>query len=162
MLSFSQYLSARCLSLCCLFTVGVDYRINSSYDETARLPDAPGSGLTLRINARDLESRTLRFGARASYAYSADFGVFLPSLRAEWVREFQDDPQLITASFIADPNSRQISFLGSKIDNGFGNLGLSLASVLANGRSLFFDYEHRFGQDRRNQEVYSLGGRFEF
>lgn len=132
------------------------------YEETARLPDAPGSGLMLRIDARELESRTIRFGARASYAHSTNYGVLLPSLRAEWVRELQDDPQRISASFIADPNGRQISFLGSEIDDGYGNIGLSLTSVLANGRSLFFSYERRFGQDRREQEVFTLGGRAEF
>lgn len=132
------------------------------YDEVARLPDAPGSGLMLRINARELESRTVRFGARASYAHSASYGVLLPSVRAEWVRELQDDPQLINASFIADPGSRTISFLGSRIDDSYGNLGLSLTSVLSNGRSLFFSYERRFGQDRRDQDIFTLGGRAEF
>lgn len=132
------------------------------YDEVARLPDAPGSGLMLRVNARELESRTVRFGARASYAHSASYGVLLPSLRAEWVRELQDDPQLINASFIADPGSRNISFLGSRIDDSYGNLGLSLTSVLSNGRSLFFSYERRFGQERRDQDIFTLGGRAEF
>lgn len=132
------------------------------YDEVARLPEAPGSGLMLRINARELESHTVRFGARASYAHSASFGVLLPSVRAEWVRELQDDPQLINASFLADPGSRTIRFVGSQIDDGYGNLGLSLTSVLANGRSLFFSYERRFGQDRRDQDIFTLGGRAEF
>ena len=138
-------------------------RVNlDGYEERARLPDAPGAGLVLRVDPRGLESRTVRIGARTSVANSMSFGVLVPSARLEWVREFQDDPQLITTHFIADPTNTAISFSGSSIDNGYGNFGFSLSSILANGRSFYLAYEHRFGQDLIDQDLLNLGGRIEF
>ena len=132
------------------------------YEERPRLSDAPGAGLVLRVDPRGLESRTVRVGARTSFARSMSYGILVPSARVEWVREFQDDPQLITTRFIADPTNTPISFSGSAIDNGYGNLGFSLTSVLANGRSFYLAYEHRFGQDLIDQDLLNLGGRIEF
>jgi uncharacterized protein YhjY with autotransporter beta-barrel domain len=88
--------------------------------------------------------------------------VLLPFARVEWVREFEDEAQTVVARFVNDPTGTPITITGEAQDDGYGNVALGLSSVLANGRSLFVQYERRYAQDSVSRDSLSIGGRFEF
>lgn len=121
-----------------------------------------GRGLVVRIDARELESRTATLGFRAGFASSRSWGVLLPYSRIEWVHEFETDPQTTIARFINDPTGTPITITGEEQDDGYGNVSLGLSGVFANGRSAFLQYERRFAQDAIDRDSFTIGGRFEF
>lgn len=132
------------------------------YAERIQQSSGAGIGLAVAVDSRKLESRTATLGARLSFASSRDWGVLLPFARVEWVHEFEDEAQVVMARFVNDPTATPIRFAGDTPDDGYGNVALGLSSVLANGRSLFVQYERRFAQDFIDRDTLSIGGRFEF
>lgn len=132
------------------------------YAERIRNPSGAGRGLAVSVDDRSLDSRTGTLGMRFGYASSRDWGVLLPYGRVEWVKEFEDDAQVITTRFVNDPNRNGISIVTDAQDDGYGNVALGFTGVFANGRSAFLQYERRFAQESIDRSTLTLGGRFEF
>ncbi|HEX5757074.1 MAG TPA: autotransporter domain-containing protein [Arenimonas sp.] len=126
------------------------------------LQAGPGSGLGLAVRSRDLTSLATVLGGKASYAYSASWGVLMPSFELEWERETKDDPAIVEAYFIHDPTQSPIVITGSAMDRSFFRLGFGLSMLFTNGRSGFVYYERLAGRTGQSQENLSLGFRMEF
>jgi uncharacterized protein with beta-barrel porin domain len=125
-------------------------------------PSAPGAGLALSVDARELKSLQGVVGGKLSYAISTSWGILLPNAQLEWVREFEDDPERLVTRFTADPTRTPILVESERIDNDYFNLGLGLSGVFANGRSAYVYYEHVAGQDRMSSDSLAIGVRIEF
>lgn len=121
-----------------------------------------GRGLVVRVDPRELESRTATLGFRTSFTASRDWGVLLPYARLEWVHEFETDPQTTIARFVNDPTNTPIVITGDEQDDGYGNVAIGISGVFANGRSAFLQYERRFAQEAIDRQTFTIGGRFEF
>lgn len=132
------------------------------YAEQIRNPSGAGRGLATAVEDRSLDSRTATLGLRFSYASSRDWGVLLPYGRVEWVKEFEDDPQLIRTRFVNDPNRNGITIVTDGQDDGYGNAAIGFTGVFSDGRSAFLQYERRFAQENIERSTLTLGGRFEF
>jgi len=125
-------------------------------------PTAPGAGLALAVDARELKSLQGVVGGKLSYAVSTSWGILLPNAQIEWVREFEDDPELLVTRFAYDPTQTPILVESERIDNDYFNLGVGLSGVFANGRSAYVYYEHVAGQDRMSSDSLAIGVRIEF
>jgi outer membrane autotransporter protein len=125
-------------------------------------PGAPGSGLALVIQTRDVTSVSSVLGGKLTYAHSANWGVLIPHLQAEWQHEFKDDPSEVEAHFLYDPTATPFTITGDKLDTDFFRFGLGLSMVLTHGRSGFFYYEKLIGRDGISQDSLALGLRIEF
>ncbi|MEZ5465712.1 MAG: autotransporter outer membrane beta-barrel domain-containing protein, partial [Lysobacteraceae bacterium] len=121
-----------------------------------------GSGLGLRVEARDVDAAMLVLGGKASRAISTDWGVLMPSFNLEWEHQLQDDPQHVVAYFLADPTRTPFEIGGTALDRDFFRLGIGLSALWTNGRSGFVTYEHLIGASGISQGTLSLGLRFEF
>jgi outer membrane autotransporter protein len=133
-----------------------------AYTETMSNPSAPGAGLALAVDARELKSLQGVVGGKLSYAVSTSWGILLPNAQIEWVREFEDDPELLVTRFAYDPTQTPILVESERIDNDYFNLGVGLSGVFANGRSAYVYYEHVAGQDRMSSDSLAIGVRIEF
>jgi len=126
------------------------------------LAGAPGNGLGLAIQARDLKSTASVLGAKVNYASSQSWGIVMPHAEVEWEHEFQDSPDSIVAHFINDPTQTPIQVTGDSIDTDFFRLGLGLSFVFTHGRSGFIYYEKTLGRAGITQDNIAIGLRLEF
>jgi uncharacterized repeat protein (TIGR01451 family) len=132
-----------------------------NYQETLQA-GAPGNGLGLAIQARDLKSTASVLGAKVNYVSSQSWGVVMPHAEVEWEHEFQDSPDSIVAHFIHDPTATPIQVTADSIDTDFFRLGLGLSFVFTHGRSGFIYYEKTLGRTGITQDNIALGLRLEF
>lgn len=133
-----------------------------AYTETMSRPDGPGAGFALSVDGRTLKSLQGVVGGKFSYAVSTSWGVLVPNAQLEWVKEFEDDPELLVTRFAFDPNQTPILIESDRIDTDYVNLGLGLSGVFASGRSAYVYYEHVAGQDRMSSDSLAIGVRIEF
>jgi uncharacterized protein with beta-barrel porin domain len=133
-----------------------------SYVERMSDPSGPGAGLALAVEERQLTSMQGVLGGKLSYTMSTSWGVLMPSLQLEYVKEFKDDEDGLVTSFAFDPTNTSIVIDGEEIDTDFLNIGLGLSGVFANGRSGYIYYEHVAGKDRTSQSSLAIGIRIEF
>jgi outer membrane autotransporter protein len=132
------------------------------YVERLSDPTAPGAGLAMAVDGRDMTSLQAVLGGKVSYNMSTSWGILIPSAQIEWLKEFEDDPEDIVTRFVNDPTGTNITIAGDPIDDNYFNLGLGLSGVFANGKSAFLLYERRAGQNDFDFSSLALGVRIEF
>ena len=64
--------------------------------------DQVGGGLALRYDDQQIESTRSIVGLTLSRPISRSFGVLVPSLRAEWHHEFEDDARAVRAKYVLE------------------------------------------------------------
>ncbi len=133
-----------------------------SYQETLSNPNAPGGGLGMSVDGRDLDSRSFVVGGKLSYTMSRDWGVLIPNALFEFQKELEDDPGALTTRFINDPTGTPILISGDEVDTSYMNIGLGVSALFANGKSGYIYWEHVLGLDRVSQDSIALGFRMEF
>ncbi|HMN44567.1 MAG TPA: autotransporter domain-containing protein [Povalibacter sp.] len=62
-------------------------------------------GLDLMYDEQKFKSLTANAGLRMTYAWKTSWGVVLPQIRADFVREFEDDVNVFGVRFAADPEA---------------------------------------------------------
>ncbi len=103
-----------------------------------------GAGaLNLTFGDQNAESLTTNLGVEASYPISTEVGVFVPSVRAEYVHEYLNDDDGVTVSYAADNTATKVSAFNittETADSDYGILGAAVAVTVADGWSAFVDY----------------------
>ncbi|MBK8284969.1 MAG: autotransporter outer membrane beta-barrel domain-containing protein [Ahniella sp.] len=132
------------------------------YTEQMSNPNGLGAGLALSVEGREIKSMQGVFGGKVSYTTSTTWGVLVPYVQMEWVKEFEDDPGEIVSRFAFDPTRTAIIIENDAIDTDYLNFGLGLSGVFANGKSAFLYYERVMGQERTTSDSLSAGMRIEF
>lgn len=107
------------------------------------------------------DSRQLALAVRASKAFSLSYGVLAPQFDLSFTREFNGDGFVVDASLAGAPNVR-IRTQSQAADQSFGNVGVGLVFVSANGRQAYLSYRRLFAADRLERGTINLGARFEF
>lgn len=138
--------------------------ITAKIDGFVETPLLSGTGIgsVMRINSQRLESFTVVAGGQFSYTINTKKGVFLPQLRVEWEHEFRDDNRRISGQFVGSPVQLTLNVPTDKPDRDYANLGLGFSTIASGGRSGYFYYETRLGQDDITQHWLKAGLRFEF
>jgi uncharacterized protein with beta-barrel porin domain len=126
------------------------------------LVSGSGSGLGLAVNSRSLKSLATVLGAKLNLNTSQDWGIFSPHAEIEWQHEYQDNPDSITARFLADPTATAFQIRGDTVDTNFFRLGLGASFTFPRGKSGFVYYEKTLGISGLTQDNLSLGFRMEF
>ncbi|PZO07410.1 MAG: hypothetical protein DCF27_11115 [Lysobacteraceae bacterium] len=134
------------------------------FDEFQEELDASlnGSGLALRVESRTVTGLSSTLGGKAAYAHSASWGILVPQLEVEWVREYGSDTEAFRGFFVDDPTQTPILVLGDDLDNDYFRIGLGMSMVLTHGRSGFITYERLVARSGIDQQTLSLGFRWEF
>lgn len=114
-----------------------------------------------RFASQRSDSRQLALAVRVSKAYSFSYGVLAPQFDVSFTREFNSDGFIVDASLAGAPDVR-IRTQSQVPDQSFGNAGLGLVFVSANGRQAYLSYRRLFAADRLERGTINLGARFEF
>lgn len=132
-----------------------------AYQESMSDPGGPGNGLALSVDEQEYESLVGVLGTDLTWAISRSWGVFVPQLRGEWHREFEDDAEAITARFLFDPKSTAFVVTTDEQDQEFFNAGVGFSAVLGGGVNAFVFYDTLLGLDDFESHTLSFGVRIE-
>lgn len=139
--------------------------IRSSVEEFTEAPSDPeasGGGWATRVDVMDQNWLTLNLGGKVSYAHSTDWGVLIPYVRLDWLHEFQNDSQTITAYFVDDPEGQAIQITTDDPDRDYLRLRLGTSIQLQNGMTGFFDFGTLLANSQWSSNNVSLGLRMAF
>jgi len=131
------------------------------YTENMSQPDQPGSGWGITVNQQSHQSLSLSIGGQLAYAMSSAYGVWLPQLRLQWLKEFKDDIHVVEGHFIGDPNKETFRLPTDKPDTSYFNLGAGVSAVFTNGRSAYLFYQTILGFEHLTQHAINVGLRWE-
>jgi uncharacterized protein YhjY with autotransporter beta-barrel domain/antitoxin component of RelBE/YafQ-DinJ toxin-antitoxin module len=102
------------------------------------------SGLNLIYDKQDFKSLTGNLGLRMTYSVNVPWGVLLPQLRIDYVREFQDDLDIFSVRFAADPdgaNAPPILIETENPDQSYWRLAAGVSTQLPFGISAYVEYQ---------------------
>ena len=121
--------------------------------------------LALKFRKQEVKSFTSALGAQAAYNWSINWGVLRPEILFEWIHEFEDNPDTVTASFVSSqglPGDPTFSVNPPSIDANFFNLGGGLYAIFPHGFSIFVYYERTLAYNDMNANYITGGLRKEF
>jgi outer membrane autotransporter protein len=118
----------------------------------------PGAITNTYLDQED-DSFTGTIGAQASYAISTSFGVVVPQINAEYVREFLDGRE--SQSAILDCCG-PVTFKLDQPDRNHFNLGAGVVVVLPDGISPFLNYEAEVANYLEETHTVTAGVRMGF
>lgn len=155
------------------WTFGPNFRLEfrhvdvDDFRERLSDPTAPGNGLGMQVDDQDFASFTSTLGAQASYALSTPWGVVVPQARGEWVHEFENDPEIITAQFLGGPTApttgdNTFRLRTDEPDEDYFNVGAGFSAVFARGVSGYFYYQTVLGFSGLDSNGFGGGLRLEF
>jgi len=124
--------------------------------------DRNGSGLNMKVDEDTSNSITGVLGVQASYAFSQDWGVFIPQIRAEYEHEFGNDARTVTSSFAQSTSTATVALTTDKPDRSYVNLGAGVLFILPNGWMPFLDVEMLVSYEQLQRQRYTGGLRVEF
>jgi outer membrane lipase/esterase len=150
-------------------SVAGNYR-DISIDSYAETESVTNGGLALAYGEQTVESFRSIVGFSASRAFSQNFGIVMPTFRAEWHHEFKDDPRTIQAQYALEPTltnkaSACVSCFALQSDapeSDFGIVGAGLSLTFARRMQLFMYYETLLGVSDYKSNSISLGFRGQF
>jgi uncharacterized protein YhjY with autotransporter beta-barrel domain len=104
------------------------------------------------------DSLTGTIGFQASYAISTSFGVIVPSVNAEYVREFLDDRETYTATDAGGT----FDYAGDQPDRNHFNVGGGVVLLLPDGVFPFINYEAELANYLEETHTITAGVRLEY
>jgi outer membrane autotransporter protein len=102
------------------------------------------AGLNLIYDKQKFTSMTSNLGLRATYAWNTSWGVLLPHVRVDYVREFEDDVDVFGVRFAADPNANSTPPILVETDNpdrSYWRLATGLSAQFKHGFSGYVEYQ---------------------
>lgn len=127
------------------------------YDER----DLSGAGLAMHFDVADRETLLGTAGARVSRAIRTSFGVVVPQLRVDYMREFELDGQDASANFLLDAQRSTFTFAGDEPDRTYGVAALGITAILPGGWMPYLNVDALVGTDDLDRYRVSLGLRRE-
>lgn len=141
------------------------------YDETDS-----GGGLALRYEEQSIKSKRSILGIALSRPISRSFGVLVPSLRAEWHHEFEDDARAVRAKYVledslaANASSPKdfacaiscFTMLTDQADADFGLASVGLSATFAQRMQFYVFYEALLGSANLSGNSIAVGLRGQF
>lgn len=119
--------------------------------------DVSGTGLAMRFEGIERGSLLGVVGGSVGYTFSTADGVWVPQLRAQWQREFDDDAETVDASFLLDASGGRYRLQGERPDRSHGELGFSVVVVFGGGWNAFVDYSRLLARDDFDRDRISAG-----
>ena len=122
------------------------------------------SGLNLIYDEQKFKSMTGNAGLRLTYAWNVSWGVLLPHLRVDYVREFEDDVDVFGVRFANDPNAAStppVLVATDNPDTSYWRLAGGFSAQFKHGISGYVEYQRLEGFDFISFQDVSIGLRFQ-
>jgi outer membrane autotransporter protein len=132
------------------------------FTEEVSDPTADGGGWATRVDETDQRWLTLNLGGKVSYTQSTNWGVLIPYARLDWLHEFEDDSQIITAHFVEDPAGLGIEIQTDDPDRDYLRLRFGTSAQFQNGVVGFIDFGTILAHSEWSAHTLSAGLRMEF
>lgn len=129
----------------------------NAFAETSSNPAA----ITNAYFDQEEDSLTGTVGVQASYAISTSFGVVVPQVNAEYVREFLDDRENQTA-ILGCCGDAPVTFKLDQPDRNHFNVGAGVVVVLPDGINPFLNYEAEIANYLEETHTVTVGIRLGF
>jgi outer membrane autotransporter protein len=121
-------------------------------------------GLNLIYDEQKFKSLTGNAGLRLTYAWNVSWGVLLPHLRADYVREFEDDVDVFGVRFANDPNAAStppVLVATDNPDQSYWRLAGGFSAQFKHGVSGYIEYQRLESFEFISFEDISIGLRFQ-
>jgi outer membrane autotransporter protein len=121
-------------------------------------------GLNLIYDEQKFKSMTGNAGLRLTYAWNVSWGVLLPHLRADYVREFEDDVDVFGVRFAADPNAAStppVLVATDNPDQSYWRLAAGFSAQFKHGVSGYIEYQRLESFEFIDFQDVSIGLRFQ-
>lgn len=122
------------------------------------------AGLNLIYDEQNFKSLTGNLGLRVAYAWNTSWGVVLPHLRVDFVREFEDDVDVFGVRFAADPNATSappILVETENPDTSYWRLATGVSAQFKYGFSGYVEYQRLESFEFLSFEDVSVGLRMQ-
>jgi uncharacterized protein YhjY with autotransporter beta-barrel domain len=136
--------------------VGVFY-INAQIDDFA---ETGAGGLNLIYDEQQFKSLTANAGVRLTLPWNLSWGVILPHLRVDYVREFETDVDVFGVRFAADPNATSTPPILVQTENpdpSYWRLAGGLSAQFRFGISAYVEYQRLAGFESITFQDVSFG-----
>jgi outer membrane autotransporter protein len=119
--------------------------------------------LTLAFDEQTKTSVRSALGLQGAMTFNAATHVVVTQANVDWIHEYRDDQQLLSARFAEDyrANASRLRFLTQAPDRDFYEARLSAVVVLPHGASIFLSVSSTVGNALLHQRGATLGARFE-
>ncbi|WP_341326989.1 autotransporter outer membrane beta-barrel domain-containing protein [Methylotuvimicrobium sp. KM2] len=121
-------------------TLTPQVRVDYTTTQVDALTETGGAGLALHIGSQEFESLQTAAGLQLSYALSLPWAIIVPSAKAEYIHEFENDSRRINARFVADPTA-QFSIITDNPDRDYIVMNAGISAQFAYGLSAFANYD---------------------
>ncbi|HKQ16700.1 MAG TPA: autotransporter domain-containing protein [Steroidobacteraceae bacterium] len=122
------------------------------------------AGLNLIYDEQKFKSMTGNAGLRLTYAWNLSWGVLLPHLRVDYVREFEDDVDVFGVRFANDPNATSTAPVLVATDNpdtSYWRLAGGFSAQFKHGISGYIEYQRLESFEFISFQDVSIGLRFQ-
>jgi outer membrane autotransporter protein len=122
------------------------------------------AGLNLIYDEQKFKSMTGNAGLRLTYAWNVAWGVLLPHLRVDYVREFEDDVDVFGVRFANDPNATSTAPVLVATDNpdtSYWRLAGGFSAQFKHGISGYIEYQRLESFEFISFQDVSIGLRFQ-
>ena len=121
-------------------------------------------GLNLIYDEQAFKSLTGNAGLRLTYAWNLSWGVLLPHLRVDYVKEFEDDVDVFGVRFANDPNGATtppVLVATDNPDQSYWRLAGGFSAQFKYGVSGYIEYQRLEGFEFISFQDVSIGLRFQ-
>ncbi len=106
--------------------------------------DISGTGFNLAVGKAQHRSLTTTLGLSASHTFGMSWGVVVPQVRAEYEREFEDDPVAVQSAFVLVPDTG-FSPAGEKPDLHYFTMAAGAQAIFPGGWLGFLELQSLLG-----------------
>ncbi len=126
--------------------------------------ESGAGGLNLIYDEQKFKSLTGNAGLRLTYAWNLSWGVLLPQLRVDYVREFEDDVDVFGVRFANDPNAAStppVLVATDNPDTSYWRLAGGFSAQFKHGISGYIEYQRLESFEFISFQDVSIGLRFQ-
>jgi outer membrane autotransporter protein len=126
--------------------------------------ESGAGGLNLIYDEQQFKSTSGNAGLRLTYAWNVSWGVLLPHLRVDYVREFEDDVDVFGVRFANDPNAAStppVLVATDNPDQSYWRLAGGFSAQFQHGISGYIEYQRLESFEFISFQDVSIGLRFQ-
>ena len=141
--------------------LGVGLGLDKNDTTIAAYEETGGNGFDLRVPGRRISTRRGRVDFTVGRTFSSAHGVFQPSLRLGWRKEFSNVRRAVSVRLVEDSRNTPITFDTEDPDRNWGEVAIGGVMTFTHGHSGFFELRQRVAHSFLQERMLAIGWRIE-